>query len=172
MGCADRVYSMTFGKYIGKPLDEVPSQYLEWIKDNNVQKDHEDLPQLCVLEVILTQTQAFLLLSKFPEEPDDVVSYDPWTDMKIWISDSDARQFFGDDSRLMRSATSHSWGLGRRTKWWLHQVYRYAEHFGTLGTQKQTVTALRNFLGKNEAREKEIMAQFEPDPCAFPNDSD
>lgn len=77
------VYAMTFGKYIGKTLDEVPRQYLQRIVDNDVHKGHADLVKALRPRGNLNSKPSLVPVFKVPEEPDDIVFYDPWTDMKI-----------------------------------------------------------------------------------------
>ncbi|KAK5722748.1 hypothetical protein LTR15_005981 [Elasticomyces elasticus] len=156
-----RVYRLCFGKYEGYTLDEVPPTYLNWLQDFDAPVGHEDLKQaleehkeadsaLQVSRVIgsdkTRKKKAFDLPS---ETTTDFRRYYYNGDPKggqMWIGCQDCVRYFGADAKAMVAA-----GLRphyKNQRFWLHQVFAYAKHFGT--TKHETPTkALNKFKAKN-----------------------
>ncbi|KAK5682831.1 hypothetical protein LTR17_027361 [Elasticomyces elasticus] len=156
-----RVYRLCFGKYEGYTLDEVPPTYLNCLQDFDAPVGHEDLKQaleehkeansaLQVSRVIgsdkTRKKKAFDLPS---ETTTDFRRYYYNGDSEggqMWIGCQDCVRYFGPDAKAMVAA-----GLRphyKNQRFWLHQVFAYAKHFGT--TKHETPTkALNKFKAKN-----------------------
>ncbi|KAK4945039.1 hypothetical protein LTR10_015716 [Elasticomyces elasticus] len=156
-----RVYRLCFGKYEGYTLDEVPPTYLNWLQDFDAPVGHEDLKQaleehkeansaLQVSRVIGNdKTRKKKTFDLPPETTTDFRRYYYNGDPKggqMWIGCQDCVRYFGADAKAMVAA-----GLRphyKNQRFWLHQVFAYAKHFGT--TKHETPTkALNKFKAEN-----------------------
>jgi len=166
-GSLKQTYTLTFGRHCGKTLDEIPTTYMRWILENDVYQGHDDFTEAlrahgdlsAAVKPTANQTANTLLAMatfKAPKFPVEDCFYDSFSREKLWISNSDAKTYFNADSAHMKKAGLVTWTMGGK-KWWLFQVYAFAEHFGYVGDKKQTLQALQNFLHKNDVREKEIL---------------
>jgi hypothetical protein len=64
----------------------------------------------------------------------------------MWIGCRDCLRYFGADPEAMEAAGLRP--VHRKQRFWLHQVFAYAKHFGT--TKGETPTkALNKFNAKN-----------------------
>ncbi|KAK0355418.1 hypothetical protein LTR02_008806 [Friedmanniomyces endolithicus] len=158
-----RVYRLCFGKHKGCTLAEVPPTYLLWLQDFDAPDGHEDLKQAlkdhkranAELQVSSVQTGTSTTRKKrkaFDLPSDitfDVRRYYFNGDRKagqMWIGCNDCVRYFGADAKAMVAAGLRPHHKNQR--FWLHQVFAYAKHFGT--TKGETPTkALNKFKSKN-----------------------
>lgn len=154
-----RVYKLCFGKYKGYTLDEVPPTYLNYLHESNAAKENADLRDaLAKHKHANTTSQISAQRSKTGKKKPFVVPSEYTGDHRryyyngdpkagqMWIGCNDALRYFGADARAMIEAVLQP--FNRRQRFWLHQVFAYAKHFGT--TKNETPTkALNKFKAKS-----------------------
>lgn len=95
--------------------------------------------------------------------------WDKTLDLPAWIGNQDAINWFRVDPYEMErvgvcplgEADIEHMSTGAENMWWLYEVYRYAEHFGT--TKHLTAPQmLYHFLKHENARESEIIESIVP----------
>jgi hypothetical protein len=148
-----RVYKLSFGMHQGLSLDQVPPAYIEYLHESNAAEGRDDLRQaLAEHKLANAKVQRKKAASKSFDVPSDIT-----TDLKryyyhgtknggqMWIGVHDCVRFFGADGKAMQAAGLRSHFRGQR--FWLHQVFAYAKHFGT--TKRETPTkALNRFKAR------------------------
>ena len=155
------IYLLKFGKYNGKALDEVPPSYVEYLVGNRVYDMYLDLSLALRARGSLPSVPTKRLadeqrLAKW-EKPTGYVDrrsrfFDRTANKALWISASDAFEYFEVDRQLLLSAMILPIsGLPRR--YYLNQVYACAKHFRTV-TNGRTAQALSAFLEKNARKER------------------
>ena len=160
-------YRLDFGKHRDKTLDEVPSQYVDFLVDEGVYQNRPALTSALRARGLLrdgSRSKADIeagLSSWRKPSLDEMMDSRMWDDDEEearWISPSDARKYFKITSNLLQKARLKPL-LGKAShQLALYQVYACAEHFGTV-TCSTTRQALKDFLSKNEQREREILAE-------------
>ncbi|CAG8978783.1 hypothetical protein HYALB_00011048 [Hymenoscyphus albidus] len=121
-----RVYRLGFGMHRGCTLDEVPPAYITWLYENAAD-EYDDLREA---------------LAKHKREN----SIKQVTAQKSKSSKKQKKPFyFGADATAMKAAGLEVFHKGQR--FWVHQVFAYARHFGTTGTDTPT-----NALNKSKAK--------------------
>ncbi|KAK0860458.1 hypothetical protein LTS02_008472 [Friedmanniomyces endolithicus] len=180
-------YVLTFGKHAGKSLNDVPPDYIAWLKkgelihknvdlaaavpptyllwlqDFDAPEGHEDLKQAlkdhkrAIADLQVSSVQAGTNTSRKKKKAFDLPS-DTTFDVRryyfngdrkvgqMWIGCNDCVRYFGADAKAMVAAGLRPHHKNQR--FWLHQVFAYAKHFGT--TKGETPTkALNKFKSKN-----------------------
>ena len=164
----DRPNRLNFGKHRDKTLDEVPSQYVDFLVDEGVYQTRPALASALRAKGSLANTSRSKtdiesgLSSWRKPSLDKMIDSRMWDDDEqeaLWITPSDARKYFKTTSFLLQKARIKP--LARKASYQLplYQVYACAEHFGTI-TSGTTQQAFKDFLSKNEQREKEILAEM------------
>ncbi|KAK0247889.1 hypothetical protein LTR12_011675 [Friedmanniomyces endolithicus] len=158
-----RVYRLCFGKHKGCTLAEVPPTYLLWLQDFDAPEGHEDLKQAlkdhkrAIADLQVSSVQAGTNTSRKKKKAFDLPS-DTTFDVRryyfngdrkvgqMWIGCNDCVRYFGADAKAMVAAGLRPHHKNQR--FWLHQVFAYAKHFGT--TKGETPTkALNKFESRN-----------------------
>lgn len=147
---------MGFGKYRGYTLDEVPPTYINWLKVFGAPDGHEDLRQALDSHKrhnATAQTGSAKRPKKAFEIPSEYTTdyrryyYGGTRDGgQMWIGCHDCVRYFGADPKAMTTAGLRPFHKGQR--FWLHQVFAYANHFGTTKGEIPT-KALNKFKAKN-----------------------
>lgn len=143
-------------------LDAIPESYLNFLIDNDVPKWRPDLiPALRRGPVV--HLERFLSRSfQLPDKRQARHKYffDEWNaNAPLWISKQDAMMYFKVVPSAMENAGLISFSSPRK-KWWLYEVFKYAEHFGTICEDRQVSwRALSAFLEKHDRREREIVGR-------------
>ena len=155
------IYLLKFGKYNGKALDEVPPSYVEYLVENRVSDIYPDLSLALRARGSLPSVPAKRLadeqrLAKW-EKPSGYVDrrsrfFDRTANKALWISASDAFEYFEVDRQLLLSAMILPIS-GLPGRYYLNQVYACAQHFRTV-TNGRTAQALSAFLEKNARKER------------------
>jgi len=160
-GPSSDLYRLSFGKYAGQTLDELPSSYINWLLKNGISKSNPDLAS-----ALEARGRSGLGSWTIPKPPDtqDPRFFDPDTYEALWIAKTDTWKYFKIDVHLLALANVLPLAKGDR-RYWLYPIYVCAKHFRTVvkGTADQ---ALAEFLDKNRYREQEIMAGFN---CCCPH---
>ena len=173
-------YILNFGTYAGQRLSDVPSTYTSWLIRTGVYRRRSDLAvalQEAGLLVDHCSTDITDSAWRVPSvhETTDRRFYDPLTQFPLWISDVDVSHYFRLGEPLLSRAGVYlvSEAELRRVmeypellpytkspKRWLCRVYECARQIRAVsGDSSRYVTAdeaLRDFLGKNQRREREI----------------
>ncbi|KAK1071621.1 hypothetical protein LTR74_003251 [Friedmanniomyces endolithicus] len=158
-----RVYRLCFGNHKGCTLAKVPPTYLLWLQDFDAPEGHEDLKQAlkdhkrAIADLQVSSVQAGTNTSRKKKKVFDLPS-DTTFDVRryyfngdhkvaqMWIGCNDCVRYFGADAKAMVAAGLRPHHKNQR--FWLHQVFAYAKHFGT--TKGETPTkALNKFKSKN-----------------------
>lgn len=163
----DRPYRLNFGKHRDKTLDEVPSQYVDFLVDEEVYQNRPALASALRAKGLLMDTsrskaniESRLSSWRKPslDEMMDSRMWDEDEEAACWIAPSDARKYFKITSNLLQKARLKPLSGKASYQLPLYQVYACAEHFGTV-TSGTTQQAYKEFLGKNEQREREILGE-------------
>jgi uncharacterized protein (DUF3820 family) len=156
-------YIFTFGKHNGSRLRDVPDQYLRWLATNI--KDFTSVPELkTAFQALGIGTEQISggprpdwkppSLSNIPyPQRDRFVEY--ITGETLWISDGDARKFFGLQlPYLIVLPRVSSTG---RARYWLHHVWDMVK---VHQSRPSADAALRSFLMKNQDVTEDIWASM------------
>ncbi|KAL8647432.1 MAG: hypothetical protein Q9226_006430 [Calogaya cf. arnoldii] len=167
-------YRFTFGKHRDQTLDDVEPKYIDWLIMKGLH-DKEDLRDALRRKGIISgrdgppYTRIWIAPSIDNANPHDPNIFN--SDGPRWISDTDAAKYFRVSEKMMHRARIPMLSKQMLDSWidfgsivvdvnppkrWLFHVYCCAEHFGTVGDQKE---ALERLLGKNRRREREMMDQ-------------
>lgn len=173
-------YILDFGKYAGQKLRNIPPTYIDWLIATNVHGKRPDLAAALredgfLVENLTPDTLDPSWWAPSVHETSDSRFFDYATESPRWISDVDASRYFRLGEPLLSDAGVYLVSeaeLRRNTEFsellafpkvpirWLYQVYACAERYGSVGAVIGGVTAaeraLRDFLGKNKRREREI----------------
>ena len=144
-------YRLSFGRYTGCTLDEVPPAYINWLVKQEVYRNFKDLTSALQAKGYLRLAD-WIKPSKIHERFLDQDTGDP-----LWISSYDAKIYFNLSSRLLKLAGVDQLSNDRR--YWLNQAFSCARNFRTV-TDGSTEQALVRFLSKNKRREREIVAEI------------
>ncbi|CAG8950017.1 hypothetical protein HYFRA_00004351 [Hymenoscyphus fraxineus] len=154
-----RVYRLGFGMHRGCTLDEVPPAYITWLYENAAD-EYDDLREALakhkrensIKQVTAQKSKSSKKQKKPfvcpPNYTSDYRRYYYTGDRKgqqMWIGCHDALKYFGADATAMKAAGLEVFHKGQR--FWVHQVFAYARHFGTTGTDTAT-NALNKFKAK------------------------
>ncbi|KAL8809902.1 MAG: hypothetical protein Q9200_003020 [Gallowayella weberi] len=178
-------YILDFGKNAGKKLREVPSEYIFWLIANGVPEKRRDLADALHVEKMLAVDSRYTpdpawRAPSFRSSANDSRFYEPMTQAPLWISDYDVARYFGlsgellsrmgahlvSDTEIMRSTEfGELMAMVKGPKRWLFQVHACA---GKVGSDSVDGTkpyeghdeAMKQFLGKNQRRETEIMGSL------------
>ena len=173
-------YILDFGTYAGQKLSDVPFEYISWLIRTGVHQKRSDLAAALHEAGLLVgrcSTDITDPAWRVPSahETNDSRFYDPLTQSPRWISDIDVSHYFRlgepllsragaclvSEAELRRSMEfPELLTCSKSPKRWLYQVYACAGQIGAVsgdGSRCDTADeALRDFLGKNRRREREI----------------
>lgn len=183
-------YILDFGKHAGEKLDDVPPDYIDYLIGQGIHHKRPDLMAALREKNLSTETAFETPLSSDQSTTSSSQQQSSWTAPSIhetndhrfydfhrltprWISDADARFYFGleiallsqqgidmvtkEDLRRNAQYSELVPELLEGPKRWLYQVYKCAESFDSVPPQRGSADeALNDFLEKNQRREEEI----------------
>jgi uncharacterized protein (DUF3820 family) len=175
-------YILSFGKYAGQKLTDVPPTYIDWLMATKVHDQRPDLAAALRKEGLLVENHTPDTIDPIWRAPTvheaefmDTRFFDDITQSPLWISDIDVSRYFRLGEPLLSKAGVYlvtEAALRRSTEYvelltfpkgnvrWLYQVYACAGRYGSVGAaadgRSGVEKALRDFLGKNRRREREI----------------
>jgi len=162
-----RTFVLDFGKWNGCTLDEVPPSYITYLRETGAPKEHDDLRKALReyrKKDAATQASNVLGGTVLASASSSTRKKKPWvipdehtTDYRRYYYNGDRREgqmligcndtlrYFGADPKAMHAA-----GLRphhRNQQFWLHQVFSYAQYYGTTKGEMPT-KALNKFKAK------------------------
>ena len=164
---SDTPYRLDFGKHRDKTLDEVPSQYVDFLVDERVYQNRPALASALRAKGLLGDTSRgkanieSRLSSWRKPSLDEMMDSRMWNEDEEearWITPSDARKYFKINSHLLQHVRIKPLPQKASYQLPLYQVYACAAHFKTI-TSGTTQQAYENFLSKNDQREREVVAE-------------
>lgn len=153
-------YVLPFGIHKGRRLSEVPPKYVSWLKDNIDIIPNLSNPALraALLELSKIPSKAVKEVPKKPAWiPPSLRSapyrfVDDWKGELIWIASSDAKKFFGMDTKILSQVPAVN-NRARRKRYWLYYVW---DLFKFSTSEAKANAAMEAFLNKNDERTEEI----------------
>ncbi|KAF2499036.1 hypothetical protein BU16DRAFT_535453 [Lophium mytilinum] len=157
------LYVLNFGSNHGMTLDSVPPSYIQYLKNEKISDTRPDLAAaLKYFDRKNKKAQKERARkgksSSRPTKPFDVPgdrTHDVGrffrNDKQMWITAGDAKAYFGVETQAVLAAGVHAISGGRSkkgTRFWLHQVFYFAKHFKTTGSDTPT-QALNKFKARN-----------------------
>ncbi|KAL8788312.1 MAG: hypothetical protein Q9195_007368 [Heterodermia aff. obscurata] len=177
-------YILDFGKHAGANLQHVPRDYVDWLIDEGIPDKRPDLKSALREQGFLpvqqeTPPNSQECSQETPEwippnirETRDARFFQRHYPDPAWISDADAVRYFGltppelskrgvcpvTETDIKREAEfSELVSVTKDGKRWLYQVYKCADKFGGVPSERGTADrALEDFLSKNRRRQEEI----------------
>jgi uncharacterized protein (DUF3820 family) len=164
-------YVMPFGKHMGKKLSTLPPSYLDWLSDSISSGGFPTHPELktALQSIGISHAPSIPSLNPHWRAPSIHLApsefYDWMSGQPTWITDSDARKYFGVGREVLAELSrTHGVDFGlvtgapspfatAREKVWLVHVWDVVRTHRSRGVADE---ALGKFLEKNKRREQEI----------------
>lgn len=157
------LYVLNFGSNHGMTLDSIPPSYIQYLKNEKISDTRPDLAAALkyfdrknkkVQKERARKGKSSSRPTKPFDVPDDLTrDVDRFfrNDEQMWITAGDAKAYFGAETQAVLAAGVHAISGGRSkkgTRFWLHQVFYFAKHFKTTGSDTPT-QALNKFKARN-----------------------